>query len=72
MNFENETNVTENSELKRETSGFVNEVESFTRLSAGDERSRRLSTIQASIQAGTYHVSTARLADCLLRRMLQP
>jgi hypothetical protein len=35
-----------------------------------DVRSRRIAVLQQKIQAGTYRVSTAELADVLLRRML--
>ena len=37
----------------------------------GGERIERLAALKRAIEAGTYQVSSAALANCLLRQMLQ-
>ena len=49
-------------ELAKELKGFKDAA----------QRSLRLATLKASIEAGAYHVSTDALADCLMRRLMQP
>ena len=72
MNMSNRKRVEDYNDPESINGDFTGEVDSLkTTLGAGD-RSLKLAALRSSIQAGTYHVSSADLADRLTRRMRQP
>lgn len=64
-------NTAANGDKRRTRDSLSDSTGEMSQLTASDERPRRLAILKASIDAGTYHVSSARLADCLVRHMLQ-
>lgn len=71
MNTDFAKYTTESSRLEGTKQNCQDETSGSQELSAVDKRSRRLATLQKAIEAGAYRIPSARLADCLKRRMLE-
>ncbi len=72
MKMANGQNAGDSGKQSGEAHGTGGGRGSCVELHAQGERAGRIAALQASVQAGTYRLSSTDLAECLMRRMLQP